>query len=159
MKKLLVSMAAFAMLCACGGNSSDAPFNYRGLAMDMPVNQFVDSLVARGFAVDTAASDSGRTWVLKSRDVPYHVLLAFKGDALLLAQENYTMSTNDSTREMWQELRDGLEKELGTWPNMPKHGDDHKVATFETAGGFITITLENTYSPNLNVRYSVKQAE
>ena len=124
--------------------------------MNMPLTQFMDSLQARGFAVDTAASDSGKTWVLKSESVPYHVLLAFKGEKLLVAQENYTMSTNDSTRDAWQELRDNLEKELGTWPNMPKHGDDHKIATFETDGGFITLTLENTYSPNLNVRYEVK---
>lgn len=157
MRKLIACMTVLAALVACGG---DAPvFNYRGLAMNMPLAQFMDSLQARGFAVDTAASDSGKTWVLKSDDVPYHVLLAFKGEKLLMAQENYTMSTNDSTRNKWQELRDGLEKELGTWPNMPKHGDDHKIATFETEGGFITLTLENTYSPNLNVRYTVKQAE
>ena len=158
MKKAFLFVVALAALCACGG-SNDAPFNYRGLAMNMPLTQFMDSLQARGFAVDTAASDSGKTWVLKSDAVKYHVLLAFNGEQLLMAQENYTMSTNDSTRNMWQELRDGLEKELGTWPNMPKHGDDHKVATFETDGGFITLTLENTYSPNLNVRYTVKQAE
>ena len=158
MKKSLFIVMALAALCACGG-SSDATFRYRGLAMDLPLAQFMDSLQARGFAVDTAASDSGKTWVLKSEGVPYHVLLAFKGEKLLMAQENYTMSTNDSTRNMWQELRDGLEKELGTWPNMPKHGEDHKIATFETEGGFITLTLENTYSPNLNVRYTVKQDE
>ena len=155
MKKLLLFVAAVAALWAC--SSEKAPFNYRGLAMNMPLTQFMDSLQARGFAVDTAASDSGKTWVLKSEGVPYHVMLAFKGEKLLMAQENYTMSTNDSTRDAWQELRDNLEKELGTWPNMPKHGDDHKVATFETDGGFITLTLENTYSPNLNVRYTVKE--
>ena len=157
MKKLLLFVAAVAALWACSGEK--APFNYRGLAMTMPLTQVMDSLQARGFAVDTAASDSGKTWVLKSEAVPYHVLLAFKGEKLLMAQENYTMSTNDSTRDAWQELRDNLEKELGTWPNMPKHGDDHKIATFETDGGFITLTLENTYSPNLNVRYTVKDEE
>lgn len=155
MKKLLVLIAAVAALGACSGEK--APFNYRGLAMSMPLAQFTDSLLARGFAIDTTASDSGKTWVFKSDAVPYHLLVAYKGDKLLMAQENYTMSTNDSTRDAWQELRDNLEKELGTWPNMPKHGDDHKVATFETDGGFITLTLENTYSPNLNVRYTVKE--
>jgi hypothetical protein len=39
---------------------------------------------------------------------------------------------------------------------MPKHGDDHKVAKFETDGGFITLTLENTYTPTLQVLYEVK---
>jgi hypothetical protein len=71
-------------------------------------------------------------------------------------QENYTLSTNDSTRRFWQQLRDGFEKEFGSWPNMPKHGDDHKIAKFETEGGFITLTLENTYRPTLSVLYEVK---
>ena len=158
MKKSLFVAMALVALCGCGGGSK-APFNYRGLAMSLPVSQFVDSLVARGFAVDTAASDSGRTWVLKSPDAPYHLLVGFKGEQLLLAQENYTMSTNDSTRDKWQEVRDALEKELGTWPNCPKLGEDHRIANFETDGGFISVTLENTYSPNLNVRYTEKQDE
>ena len=157
MKKLAFFLLGVVAFVAC--SSEKAPFNYRGLAMSMPLTQFMDSLQARGFAVDSAASDSGKTWVFKSDAVKYHLLIAFKGEKLLMAQENYTMSTNDSTRDAWQELRDNLEKELGTWPNMPKHGDDHKVATFETDGGFITLTVENTYSPNLNVRYTVKEEE
>jgi hypothetical protein len=35
--------------------------------------------------------------------------------------------------------------------------DDHKIAKFELDGGFITITLENTYTPNLFVLYEVKK--
>jgi hypothetical protein len=30
------------------------------------------------------------------------------------------------------------------------------VAKFETDGGFITLTLENTYTPTLEVLYEVK---
>ena len=106
MKRLVLFAAAVAALFAC--SKEKAPFNYRGLPMNMPLTQFMDSLQMRGFVVDTAASDSGKTWVLKNESVPYHVLLAFKGEKLLLAQENYTMSTNDSTRDAWQELRDNL---------------------------------------------------
>ena len=40
---------------------------------------------------------------------------------------------------------------------MPKHGDDHKIAKFETDGGFIILTLENTYTPTLQVLYEVKK--
>ena len=59
MKKLFLFVAAVAALFAC--SSEKAPFNYRGLAMSMPLAQFMDSLQARGFAVDSAASDSGKT--------------------------------------------------------------------------------------------------
>ena len=59
--------------------------------------------------------------------------------------------------QLWQEMRDQFEKDFGAWPNMPKHGDDHKIAKFETDGGFITLTLENTYTPTLQVLYEVKK--
>ena len=58
---------------------------------------------------------------------------------------------------MWQQKRDELEKEFDAWPNMPLHGDDHKVAKFEAEGGFVTVTLENTYTPTLQVLYEVNK--
>ena len=86
----------------------------------------------------------------------FRLMLAQKDGQLFALQENYKISTNDSTRQLWQQLRDEFEKDLGAWPNMPKHGDDHKVAKFETDGGFITLTLENTYTPTLQVLYEKK---
>jgi hypothetical protein len=122
----------------------------------MPVNQFVDSMLARGFAVDSAASDSGNTVVLANPAEHYRVLAAFKEQKLLAIQETYNLSTNDSTRQMWQELRDGLEKELDAWPDCPILKEDHKVANFDTGDGIIAILLENTYTPTLTVRYTKK---
>ena len=142
-------------LAACGG-SDKAPFNYRGLAFTMPADQLVDSMLARGFAVDSAASDSGRTVVLAKPSEPYRVLLALNGAKVQAVQENYTIGSNDSTRMLWQQLRDGLEQELGAWPDCPILKDDHKVANFDTGDGFISVILENTYTPTLNVRYTVK---
>jgi hypothetical protein len=37
---------------------------------------------------------------------------------------------------------------------MGKHGDLHKEATFEDDRGTIILTLLNTYSPTMSVRYS-----
>ena len=84
-------------------------------------------------------------------------MLAQKDGILLALQENYKISTNDSTRHLWQQLRDDFEKELGAWPNCPILKDDHKVAKFETDGGFVTLTLENTYRPTFSVLYEVKK--
>jgi hypothetical protein len=39
---------------------------------------------------------------------------------------------------------------------MLKDGQDHRIAKFEADGGFITLTLENTYKPTLNVLYQLK---
>ena len=154
MKKLILMAVAATTLVACGG--SDAPFNYRGLTFDMPVAQFVDSMLARGFAVDSAASDSGRLVVLTNPTEHYRVLAAFNGDKLQAIQENYHLSTNDSTRNQWQKIRDNLEKELGEWPDCPMLKDDHKIANFDTGNGFISVVLENTHRPDLKVSYTRK---
>ncbi len=154
MKKIVLFVAAVAALFAC--QEQRAPFNYRGLAFTLPVSQFVDSMLARGFAVDSTASDSGRTVVLASPAEHYRVLAAFRGEELLTIQETYNLSTNDSTRHMWQELHDGLEKELDAWPDCPILKDDHKEANFDTGDGIISVLLENTYTPSLTVRYTKK---
>ena len=155
MKKILVALAAVMALSACSGEQK--PLAYRGLPMNLPLQTFVDSLTARGFAVDSAKTDSAFTRVVMYNPaVNYRLMIAQKNDTLQALQENYQISTNDGTRQLWQQLRDQFEKELGAWPNMPKHGDDHKVAKFEAEGGFITVTLENTYKPTLQVLYQLK---
>ena len=98
MKKFVFACMAFLAFVAC--SEDRAPFNYRGLAFTMPVTQFVDSMVARGFAVDSAASDSGQTVVLAGENKPYRVLVAFSGDQLQVVQESYIADNNDSTRVM-----------------------------------------------------------
>jgi len=155
MKKIILALMAIVALGACSGGEKD--LKYRGLSMALPFQTFIDSLMARGFAVDSAKTDSAFTRVVMAKpNEIFRLMLAQKDGQLLALQENYNISTNDSTRQLWQELRDNFEKELDAWPNMPKHGDDHKVAKFETDGGFITLTLENTYKPTLQVLYEKK---
>ncbi len=155
MKKILFAAMAIVALCAC--NSEKKDFSYRGLSMALPFQTFIDSLQQRGFAIDSAKTNSDFTRVVMAKDSEKYRLVIDRQDSLVQAlQENYQISTNDSTRRMWQELRDQFEKDLGAWPNMPKHGDDHKIAKFEADGGFITITLENTYKPTLSVLYQSK---
>ena len=146
MKKLVFALMAVAALCACQKGGAPVDFNYRGLAFTMPVAQFVDSMTARGFAVDSAASDSGKTVVLASPAEHYRVLAAFNGEKLMVIQETYNLS----------ELRDGLEKELGAWPDCPVLKEDHKEANFDAGEGLISVLLENTYTPTLTVRYTKK---
>lgn len=152
-----MAFAAFAMICAC--SSEVEPLKYRGLSMGLPTAQFLDSLLARGFVIDSAHSDSGKLTVMTSEKVNYRLLVANEKERVVAVQENYTASDNDSTRQLWQQMRDDFEKELGTWPNCPKLGDDHKIANFETDGGFIIVTLKNTYTPSLQLRYEVKAPE
>ena len=152
MKKILVAIVAIAALCAC--NSEKKDLSYRGLSMGLPFQTFIDSLQQRGFFVDSAKTDSAFQMVVMGNDaVRYRLVIAQKDGQVAALQENWNLQSNDSTRQLWQKMRDDFEKELGAWPNMPKHGDDHKIAKFEGEGGFITLTLENTYKPTLTVRY------
>ncbi len=157
MKKVFVALVALFAFCACSNENNS--FEYRGLPLSMNATAFIDSMTQRGFAVDSAAApdSTGRIVVLKNTAEKYRVLLSQNNGSLQAVQENYSLSTNDSTRTMWQQLRDKLEKDLGAWPNCPILKDDHKVAKFEMEGGFVTITLKNTYTPTLSVLYEVKQ--
>ena len=155
MKKILIALVAIAALCAC--NSEKKDLSYRGLSMGLPFQTFIDSLQQRGFFVDSAKTDSDFQMVVMGSDaVRYRLVIAQKDGQVAALQENWDLHSNDSTRNLWQQMRDDFEKELGAWPNMPKHGDDHKIAKFEDDGGFITLTLENTYKPTLTVRYDRK---
>jgi hypothetical protein len=156
MKKIFVAFVAFLALCACV-NGEKKPLDYRGLSMNIPFKTFCDSLTARGFVVDSAKTDSAFTRVSMFNPAEkYRLMLAQHNDTLDAIQENYVISTNDSTRRMWQQIRDGFEKSIGAWPNMLKDGEDHRIAKFEADGGFITVTLENTYKPTLSVLYQPK---
>ena len=156
MKKLFVALVAIATFCACGSGEKKY-LDYRGLSMGLPFKTFCDSLAARGFAVDSAKSDSDFTKVsMYNPNLNYRLMLAQNNGTLQALQENYTISTNDSTRKMWQQLHDQFEKQIGAWPNMLKDGKDHRIAKFEDKGGFITLTPENTYRPTLSVLYQSK---
>ena len=153
---MILAAMAVMMLCACSGGEKD--LKYRGLSMALPFQTFCDSLQSRGFAVDSAKTDSAWTRVVMAKPgEKFRLMLAQNGGVLQALQENYKISTNDSTRHLWQQLRDDFEKELGAWPNCPILKDDHKVAKFETDGGFVTLTLEKTYKPTFSVLYEVKK--
>ena len=113
MKKLIFAVSAFLAFSAC--NSEKPDFLYRGLSTSLPLNVFIDSLAHRGFVVDSAAApdSTGRVVVLKSPTEKYHVLLGQADGVIQAVQENWVLSTNDSTRRMWQTLRDDFEKETG----------------------------------------------
>ena len=126
--------------------------------MALPFQTFIDSMQTRGFAVDSAKTDSAFTRVVMANPAEkFRLMLAQKDGKLIALQENYKISTNDSTRRLWQEMRDQFEKDFGAWPNMPKHGDDHKIAKFETDSVFCPIPLLNTYPPTLQVLDEVKK--
>jgi hypothetical protein len=150
MKKLILAAMAVVTLCACQGEREY--LSYRGLPMNMPFKAFQDSMMKRGFQVDTTATATG-SLALFNPAAEYTVTVTYHKDSIDAIQENYAYSTNDSTAALFQPTRDSLQQILGGQPFMPKRGDDHKVCRFETKKGCVSVILENTNTPTFNVLY------
>ena len=84
MKKIVFCFVALVAFIAC---SEQKPFNYRGLSFTLPASQLVDSLLARGFLVDSATSDSGSQYQLYKAGEPYRVLVAYENDQIRAIQD------------------------------------------------------------------------
>lgn len=155
MKKIMTTVVGLVALIACSGERGY--IDYRGLSMGLPAKVLVDSLQTRGLALDTTKYDDryvlGDTLKRNFTVAVYH-----HNDTITDILENYRATYNDSTSHLWQQLHDQFEKEFG-WPNMPKRGDLHKEAFYENDKGTVLLTLLNTYSPTVTVRYSTQRME
>lgn len=151
MKKIVFAMMAFCLLCACSGEREY--IDYRGLNMGMSAKAMADSLQLQGLVLDTAKSGEN-SFVLADTVARNFVVTIFQqNDTITDILEQYTATYNDSTSELWQTIHDELEKDFG-WPNMTHRADLHKEGIFENKKGTVVLTLLNTYSPTLSVRYS-----
>lgn len=148
---MFFAVVAAALMCACSGERGY--LDYRGLSMGLPAKQVADSLQQRGLALDTAHSTDGSYVLADTLKGNYVVTVYHKNDTITDILEQYSASYNDSTSNLWQAMHDELQQEFG-WPNMGKHGDLHKEATFENEKGTVLLILLNTYSPTMSVRYS-----
>ena len=122
--------------------------------MGLPASKIVDSLQMKvpNLWLDTTKYED--RYVLADTMLRNFTIAVYhQNDTVTDILENYTATYNDSTSHLWQAMHDELEKEFG-WPNMGKHGDLHKEATFQNDKGTIILTLLNTYSPTVTVRYS-----
>lgn len=156
MKKILLAAVAAVLMCACSGERGY--LDYRGLSMGLPARQVADSLQQRGLALDTAHSTAGSYVLADTLKANYVVTVYHRNDTITDILEQYTATYNDSTANLWQAMHDDLQKEFG-WPNMGKHGDLHKEATFENDKGTVLLILLNTYSPTMSVRYSTSTTQ
>ena len=152
MKKMLIAAVAAVLICACSGERGY--INYRGMSMGLPASKIVDSLQLKvpNLWLDTTKYED-RYVLADTMYRNFTVAVYHQNDTVTDILENYTATYNDSTSNLWQAMHDELEKEFG-WPNMGKHGDLHKEATFQYDRGTIILTLLNTYSPTVTVRYS-----
>ena len=152
MKKMLIAAVAAVVMCACSGERGY--INYRGMSMGLPASKIVDSLQMKvpNLWLDTTKYED-RYVLVDTMLRNFTIAVYHQNDTVTDILENYTATYNDSTSHLWQAMHDELEKEFG-WPNMGKHGDLHKEATFQNDKGTIILTLLNTYSPTVTVRYS-----
>ncbi len=153
---MFFAVFAAVLMCACSGERGY--LDYRGLSMGLPAKQVADSLQQRGLALDTAHSTDGSYVLADTLKGNYVVTVYHKNDTITDILEQYSASYNDSTSNLWQAMHDELQQEFG-WPNMGKHGDLHKEATFENEKGTVLLILLNTYSPTMSVRYSTSTTQ
>ena len=153
MKKVLLAALAAVLMCACSGERQY--LDYRGMSMGIPAKQMADSLVTKlqNLAVDTHKTGETNIVLVDTLAKNFMVTIYHQNDTITDILENYVATYNDSTSNLWQARHDELQKEFG-WPNMGKHGDLHKEATFENEKGTVLLILLNTYSPTVSVRYS-----
>ena len=158
MKKILLAAMAVLLMCACSGEREY--LNYRGLSMGMSAKQMADSLLAKiqNLAVDTHKTGETNIVLVDTLSRNFMVTVYHQNDTITDILENYVATYNDSTSNLWQARHDELQKEFG-WPNMGKHGDLHKEATFENEKGTVLLILLNTYSPTVSIRYSTSTTQ
>ena len=158
MKKMLLAAVAAVLMCACSGEREY--LNYHGLSMGMPASKMADSLLLQmqHVVVDTNESTEASIVLVDTLAQNFSVTLYHQHDTITDILEEYKASYNDSTTNLWQAKHDELQKEFG-WPNMGKHGDLHKEATFENKKGTVLLMLLNTYSPTMSVRYSTSTTQ
>ena len=147
--------SGIAALTSCSGERGY--IDYRGLTMGMSARQMVDSIQQKlpNLWLDTTKYED-RYVLADTLARNFTVAVYHQNDTIVDILENYVASYNDSTSHLWQALHDEFEKVYG-WPNMGKHGDLHKEATFQNDKGTILLTLLNTYSPTVTVRYSTER--
>lgn len=158
MKKIVLAALAAVLMCACSGERQY--LDYRGLSMGMSAKQMADSLQAKmqNLAVDTHKTGETNIVLVDTLAQNFMVTIYHQNDTITDILENYVATYNDSTMNLWQARHDELQKEFG-WPNMGKHGDLHKEATFENEKGTVLLILLNTYSPTVSIRYSTSTTQ
>jgi len=143
MKKLLFACSLLLALASCGEREY---LSYEGLSMGMPAKDFADSIVARGYVIDSSLSTFGtsvsRVEMKNPADEDYQLSIISKNDTLLTVEEIFTREKITETRSMWKQKREAFVKELGPCA-APTLNDDHKVAIFKSKRGTLTLILQN----------------
>ena len=150
LKKMMLAAVVAVTLSACSGDREY--LDYRGVSMATPCKAFVDSMTRQGLVVDTSNHEKGTVVFLKPGSV-MQVIVKAQNDTIVSIQESYEATYNDSTRQLFQTMREQLIKELDMNPYMPVNTEDHREARFKTKKGIVTLVLENTYTPRLDLLY------
>ena len=153
LKKMMLAAVAAVTLSACSGDREY--LDYRGVSMATPCKAFVDSMTRQGLVVDTSNHEKGTVVFLRPGSV-MQVIVKAQNDTIVSIQESYEASYNDSTRQLFQTMREQLIKELDMNPYMPVNTEDHREARFKTQKGIVTLVLENTYTPRLDLLYETR---
>jgi len=143
---------AIVALCACKGEREYLDF--RGLSLGMSAKAMCDSLLLRGFELDSNLTDE-TVFILKNAVEQCRVDISMHNDTISDVLESYEASYNDSTAGIYRERHKEF-TDLYGWSGMKHDSELHREAVFQVGDkGGLVLTLLNTYTPTVTIHYSV----
>lgn len=161
MKKINKIMAAamVALTTLCGCNSEPEYLTFRGLSLGMNPEAFVDSLLAKGYEIDTTMKADNCVFLVNKGEQKSSMTIEIDELGIANLQENFERETNDSTEELYWSNRKVYEDLYPGTFYMEKNSDLHKHCVFQTAMGNVNVVLENPFRPTFYMLLEAKREE
>lgn len=158
MKKIMIAtMVALVALCSCDGEQKY--LDLKGLSMGLEPEVFVDSLLNRGYEIDTTMKEvENNIFLVNNGEEKSTMTIEVDTFGIVNLQETFERETNDSTEELYWKYREMYEK-IYSGNYMGKNSDVNKECIFQTKEGNVNVLLENMYRPQFRLLLEAKREE
>lgn len=156
-RMMAAALVAATTLCSC--NSEPEYLTFRGLSMGMQPEAFVDSLLNKGYEIDTTMEAEGCIFLVNKGELKSSMTIEVDEKGIANLQENFERETNDSTEELYWSNRKVYEDLYPGTFYMKKNSDLHKHCVFQTAMGDVNVVLENPFRPTFYMLLEAKREE
>lgn len=156
----VMMMAAFVAVAAfCSCDSEPKFLKYGSLSLGLTPEAFVDSLLERGYEIDTTMKKiEGNIFLVNNGEVKSTMTIEVDDKGIVNLQETFERETNDSTEELYWKYRYEYEA-IYSSQYMGKNSDVHKECIFQNKEGNVNVILENMYRPQFRLLLESKREE
>ena len=156
-KMMMAAMVALTTLCGC--NSEPEYLTFKGLSLGLKPEAFVDSLLAKGYEIDTTMEADGCIFLINRGETKSSMTIEVDVKGIANLQENFERETNDSTEQLYWDNRKVYEDLYPGTFYMKKNSDLHKHCVFQTKMGDVNVVLENPFRPTFYMLLEAKREE